>query len=117
MKGATMAKKSKSGEGVNKAQIIRDALKKLGIDAAAKDVQAFAGEQGVELAPAQISNIRTKLKEGGKKKRGRKPGKSTSGESSESVVASDLIQARIMAEKVGGVERAKSLLDLLNKLR
>ena len=32
-KGATVAKKAKSSEGANKAQFIRDALDKLGIDA------------------------------------------------------------------------------------
>ncbi len=115
-KGATVAKKAKSSEGANKAQFIRDALDKLGIDAPAKEIQALAAEQKMEIAPAQISNIRTKLKEGGgKRKKGRAAKASTGG--NDSRIASDLIQARVMADKMGGVERAKTLLDLLNKLR
>jgi len=118
-KGATTAKK-KSAEGVNKAALIREALEKLGIDAPAKAVQEYAAAQGAEVAAAQISNLRTKIKDGGAKKRGRKAKAKTKGTTSNgdaSVTASDLIQARIMADKVGGVERAKVLLDLLNKLR
>lgn len=111
-----MAKKPKSAEGVNKAQFIRDALKKLGIDAPAKDIQSLAAEQKLEIAPAQISNIRTKLKEGGRKKN-RAAKEAASGGGGDSRIAADLLQARAMADKVGGVERAKTLLDLLNKLR
>jgi hypothetical protein len=114
-KGATTAKK-KSKDGVNKAALIREALEKLGIDAPAKAVQEYAAAQGATVAAAQISNIRTKIKEGGGKKRGRKA-KAASSNGDAAVTAGDLIQARIMADKVGGVERAKVLLDLLNKLR
>jgi hypothetical protein len=118
-KSATLAKK-KSKEGVNKAALIREALEKLGIDAPAKAVQEYASAQGATVAAAQISNIRTKTKDGGSKKRGRKAkgkAKAASSNGDAAVTASDLIQARIMADKVGGVERAKVLLDLLNKLR
>jgi hypothetical protein len=111
MKGATVAKKAKSKGGVNKAQLIRDALKKLGIDAPAKDVQAYAQAQGVTVAPAQVSNIRTKIKERSSGK-GKKKAATGGG-----VTANELVQARNMAEKVGGVERAKELLDILNRLR
>jgi hypothetical protein len=115
-KGATTAKR-KSKDGVNKAALIREALEKLGIDAPAKAVQEYATAQGASVAAAQISNIRTKIKEGGSKKRGRKAKKAPSSNGDAAVTAGDLIQARIMADKVGGVERAKVLLDLLNKLR
>jgi hypothetical protein len=110
-KGAVVAKKGRSKDGLNKAQLIRDALKKLGIDAAAKDVQAYTEAQGAEVAPAQISNIRTKLKE-----RGARRGKKAAAIGA-AVTADELVQARNMAEKVGGVERAKELLDILNRLR
>jgi hypothetical protein len=116
-KGATTAKK-KSKDGVNKAALIREALEKLGIDAPAKAVQEYATAQGATVAAAQISNIRTKIKDGGGKKRGRKAkAKPALSNGDSTVTAGDLIQARIMADKVGGVERAKILLDLLNKLR
>jgi hypothetical protein len=115
MKGATAAKK-KPKEGVNKAALIREALEKLGIDAPAKAVQEYAATHGATVAAAQISNIRTKLKDGGSNKPGRKvKGSSSNGDTR--VSAEELFQARAMAEKVGGVARAKALLDILDKLR
>ena len=107
-----MVKKARSTETLNKAQLIRDALKKLGMDAPAKDVQAYAEEQGATVAPAQISNLRTKLKGGKPAGRGKKAAVVAG-----AVTANELVQARNMAEKVGGVERAKELLDILNRLR
>ena len=111
-KAATATKRGRSKDGVNKAQLVRDAFAKLGIDASAKDVQAECDAHGVTIAPAQISNIRTKIKEG--KKPGRRGAKA--GVSSNGITADELIQARVMADKVGGVARAKELLDLLQKL-
>lgn len=112
-KAATATKRGRSKDGVNKAQLVRDAFAKLGIDASAKDVQAECDAHGVTIAPAQISNIRTKIKEG--KKPGRRGAKAGGG-SSNGITADELIQARVMADKVGGVARAKELLDLLQKL-
>jgi len=117
-KGATMVKRGRSKDGVNKAALVREAFKKLGLDATAKEVQDFAEAQGATIAPAQISNIRTKLK-GKAAGKARKSGgeKSGSGGNGGMVTANELVQARNMAEKVGGVERAKELLDILNRLR
>lgn len=112
-KGATLTKKAGSAEAVNKAQLIRDALKKLGIDAPAKDIQAECEAHHATVAPAQISNIRTKLKE-------KSPGKSarkSSGSSGVAATAEELLEARVLAEKIGGVERARALLDILDRLR
>ncbi|MBL9082180.1 MAG: hypothetical protein JNK76_10265 [Planctomycetales bacterium] len=111
-KAATATKRGRSKDGVNKAQLVRDAFAKLGIDASAKDVQAECDAHGVTIAPAQISNIRTKIKEG--KKPGRRGAKA--GGSSNGITADELIQARVMADKVGGVARAKELLDVLQQL-
>lgn len=108
MKGSAVAKKARSSESPNKAQLIRDAFKKHGLDAAAKDVQTYAESHGATVAAAQISNIRTKLKGGN----GAKPSKGRGG----AVTADELIQARSMADKVGGVVRAKELLDILARL-
>jgi hypothetical protein len=113
LKGAPVAKKVRSSGGINKAQLIRDALKKLGIDTPAKDVQAYTESHGAKVAPAQVSNIRTKMKG----KRARRAKKHAAAGGGGSVTANELVQARNMAEKVGGVERAKELLDILNRLR
>lgn len=112
MKGSVVAKKGRSKEGPNKAQLIRDALKKLGIDAPAKDVQGYTESHGASVAAAQVSNIRTKLKEGSSGS-GKKRGKGAAGP----ITGDDLLEVRAMADKVGGVERAKELLEILNKLR
>jgi len=112
-KSATLTKKSGSGEAVNKAQLIRDALKKLGVDASARDIQAECEVHNVTVAPAQISNIRTKLKEKGSAKSSRKAASS----SNMAATADELIEVRTMAEKIGGVQRAKALLDILDRLR
>jgi len=109
-KSATLSKKSGAAEAVNKAQLIRDALKKLGIDAPAKDIQAECEAHHATVAPAQISNIRTKLKEKGTGKSGRKG-------SGVAATADELLEVRTMAEKIGGVERARALLDILDRLR
>lgn len=102
-----MAKKTRSTESLNKAQLIRDAFEKHGLDASAKDVQLYTESHGASVAAAQISNIRTKLKgSSGAKSGGKK----------RTVTAGELIQAREMAEKVGGVIRAKELLDILSRL-
>lgn len=99
---------------MNKAQAIRnafDALKDL--DASAADIQAHvvSAHPGTEVAPAQISNIRTKLKEQKGCKAARKGGKEPA------YTESELVGARTLAEKVGGVERAKTLIDILFRLR
>lgn len=109
-KSATLSKKSGPAEAVNKAQLIRDALKKLGIDAPAKDIQAECEAHHATVAPAQISNIRTKLKEKGASKSSRKG-------SGVAATADELLEVRTMAEKIGGVERARALLDILDRLR
>ena len=110
-KAATAVKRGRSKSGVNKAQLVREAFEKLGIDASAKDVQAACDAHGVKIAPAQISNIRTKLKVGAQ---GRKASKAGVGGA---VTAQELIQVRVLADKVGGVVRAKELLDILVRLR
>ncbi len=110
-KAATAVKRGRAKASVNKAQLVREAFEKLGIDASAKDVQAACDAHGVTIAPAQISNIRTKLKVGTP---GRKASKAGVGGA---VTAQELIQVRVLADKVGGVVRAKELLDILYRLR
>jgi hypothetical protein len=106
---ATKRKKD-GGEGeINKAQLIREAFEKHGLDATAKQVQEFCAEKGAkDVAAAQISNVRQTVKGGGGRKRSKING--------EAVTASELIQVKALAEKCGGVERAAQLLDILGKL-
>lgn len=112
-----MAKKARSAEEVNKAQLIRDAFNKIGIDAPAKEIQAYTKAHGGEVAPAQVSNIRTKLKEqaGGGSAKGRKGKAAASGGGV--LTGEALLQVRNFAEKIGGLERTKELIGILEKLR
>lgn len=95
---------------MNKAQLIRDALqsKGIGIDGPHKKVQAWIAERhpDVTVAPAQVSNIRIKLKQRatGVAKRGLQ------------FTADDLFAAKEMADQCGGIERTLSLLDILRKV-
>lgn len=110
-KAAKTVTRGRAKMSVNKAQLVREAFEKLGIDASAKEIQAACNAHGVTIAPAQISNIRTKLKVGNT---GRKSSKAGVGGA---VTAQELIQVRILADKVGGVVRARELLDILYRLR
>ncbi len=98
------ARRKKTDGTANKAQLIRDAFKVHGINAPAKDIQTFTEEKGAKVAAAQISNIRTKMKNGRKKG------------SNGHVTADELIKARTLADGIGGVGRAKELLDILERL-
>jgi len=103
---------------VNKAQLIRDALKKLGKKATAKDVQAEVGNAspGTTVAPAQISNIRTKHF---KRSQGSRAGHETAARTcgTPAATAEELVAARSVAiKKLGGVKRAYELLQILHQV-
>lgn len=109
----TKGRKGRSKDGVNKAALIREALNALGLDATAKDVQEHIGQKskGVSVAPAQISNIRTKLLSKKKRKTGRKA------DGGQAVDGDMLIKANNIAKQLGGIERARTLYDILCKVR
>lgn len=79
----------------------------------------------MDIAPALVSNVKAAMegRKGGKKKRkgakpGPKPGRPAGrpAGASDKVSLSSLIEARVFAEKVGGVEQAQALLKALGKL-
>lgn len=115
-KGSSNAKKSGGeADAVNKAQVIRDALKKLGIDASAKDIQAECEKHNATVAPAQISNIRTKEKGKGN---GKSTGKSAGMKGPVAAATADeLVEAKELFDKLGGIDRVRVLLDILDRLR
>ena len=115
-----MAKKRAGGP--NKSAAIREYLKTKP-NAGPTEVVKELKKKGLSVAPALVSNVKAALagkKPGAKKKkrRGAKPGpKPGAGRAaSDKVSLSDLVAASDFAEKVGGVDQAKALLNALGKL-
>jgi len=102
--------------GINKALFIREAFEALkDLEAPAKAVLAHIAEHHKDagvVSPAQISNIRTKLRDAKKPKKAGKRGSNC-----EQVTEAELVGAKKLADTVGGVERAKVLLEILVKLK
>ena len=101
-----MAKKK-----VNKAQLIKDALAATP-DASPAEIAKSLKKHGITAA--YVSNIKSTAQP--KKKRGRPAGKKA-GTSSDKVSLGQLVKAKKLADALGGVDKAKGLLDAVAKLR
>lgn len=103
-----MAKKV-SGRGkrgpVNKAQAIRDEFSTQGLEARPKDIIAALKAKGVDVSSAQVSNIKATF---GRPKRG--PG--ASGPLSLEL----LMEAKKLADRLGGIEVTRRAIEALSKL-
>lgn len=108
--------KAKGTERGAKAQAIRDTFAKLGKKAKPSQVIADLKTQGIKASYSQVSTIRKKVF-----KRGRKPGSKTvasaASMSSESISMDHLIEAKKLAEKLGGIDAARHALSALSKLQ
>lgn len=95
---------------VNKSAAIREALK-ANPDKGPKEIAEIMGKQGVKVTPLYVSTIKSTM---GKKKgkRGRKP----SSQWSNGVVA-DLQNTVVFVKGVGGLDKAKELIALLESVR
>lgn len=112
-----MAKKN-SSKGPSASQAIRDYCA-ANPEAGPKDVAAALVAQGyVKVTPTYVSTIKSLDKAKGKKPAG-KPGrpKSVSSEAKSGTLSLDaLLQAKKLAEQLGGVANAQAALDALAKL-
>ena len=106
-----MSKKAPKGSSVNKSQAIRDALAK-NPDASPKDLSAELTAQGVKVTAAFVSMIKFKAKIG--RKPGRKKGRSNL--ATGLVDSHALLEAKKLVDRVGGIDKAQSLLGTLRKL-
>ncbi|QDU90845.1 hypothetical protein Pla175_42580 [Pirellulimonas nuda] len=112
-----MAKK-KAATAVNKSEEIRkyrDAHK----TARPKDIVDGLKAAGVEVSPALVSNVLGAKKKRVKKRVSAKPGPKAkaSAAGGESVKVDALIEAAGFAAKVGGVDKAQSILKTLGRLK
>ena len=108
-----MAKKKKAG--VNKSQAIRDHLAKQPDDGP-KTVVAALGKKKITATESLVSHVKYAL--AGKKKRRRKKKAATTQRTvSDKISISTLVQAKKMADQLGGIEKAKTALAALTKLQ
>ncbi|WP_166821879.1 hypothetical protein [Thalassoroseus pseudoceratinae] len=120
-----MAKKTASG-GVNKSQAIRDYLsEKPG--ATASEIVPALEEKGISVTPGLVSQVKstiggskptrktTKKKKGGAKKTSAP--KATRSTSKSSLSATELMNAKKFADELGGIERTRQALDMLEQLK
>ncbi len=108
-----MAKKKKAG--VNKSQAIRDHLAKHPDDGL-KAIVAALGKKKIKVTDSLVSHV--KYASAGKKKRRRKKKAATTQRTvSDKISISTLVQAKKMADQLGGIEKAKTALAALTKLQ
>ncbi len=108
-----MAKKKKAG--INKSQAIRNHLAKQPDDGP-KTVVAALGKKKITVTESLVSHVKYAL--AGKKKRRRKKKAATTQRTvSDKISISTLVQAKKMADQLGGIEKAKTALAALAKLQ
>jgi len=81
-----------------------------------KEISAGLASAGVKVTPTYVSTILSneRRKSGKGKRRGRRPGR-PAGKSSGDVLA-NLVMAKKLADKMGGIESARAALDTLAKI-
>ena len=99
---------------INKSQAIRDFL---GNEPGATPKVIIEGlaKKGVKVSAALVSAVKysPRASNGRRKKRGRRAGVSPNGSK---VDFARLVEAKALAEKMGGISRARSALEMLAKL-
>ena len=113
-------RRRRSAEGVNKSQAIRDYLA-ANPQAGPTGTVAALASKGIKVTTSLVSGVKTRS--GSSKKRGRgrgRPRKTTTRRrramSNDTVAISDLLQAKKLAERMGGIERAQTALAALARL-
>ena len=99
---------------VNKTQLILDALAK---NPEASPMEIAEKLKAYKISAAYVSNIKfTKKAAKTKRQPGRGRRGSSRGAAGDNVSVASLMKAKRLADELGGVERAKTLLDALSKL-
>ena len=105
--GAKATRKGRKGaRGVSKADAIRNMFSKMGLDARPRDIIAALKARKVVVTSAQVSTLRGKLSQKGS------PRGTTVGE----VSLAHLIAAKQLAARLGGIAKARQILDSLSEL-
>jgi len=105
---------------VNKSKEIRD-YAKAHRRAKPKAISEELTKQGIEVTPGFVSSIlsadRAKKKKGGRRAPRAAATVGVSSRRSTEPSVSDLMKAKALADQLGGVDKAKSVLDTLSQLR
>lgn len=104
-----------AGDGPNKSEAIRS-FKSQNPDAGPKEISAGLAKSGIKVTPGFISTVLSNdRRKAGKKRRkgGRKPGPRPAG-GNDALQA--LVQAKRLADQMGGVGKAKAALDALARI-
>ncbi len=107
-RGGAAKKPRRSRSGVSKADAVRTKFNQLGLDARPRDVIAALKAEGVKVTSAQVSMLRAKLIQNGNG--------TTVSVTASSVPFEHLVAAKQLAERLGGVERARAALESFAQL-
>ncbi len=94
---------------VNKTQVVTDALAK-DPDASPKELAAKLTKQGIKMSAGYVSTIKSAQK----KKKG---AKANSRNLDEKVSLHALVEAKEMVERLGGIEKARAVIETLSQLK
>lgn len=105
-----MAKK----RAVNQSQAIRDYLA-ANPTASANEIVAGLKQQGITVSPGLASNV--KYTSGRRRKGPKRRGRPAKTERNGALSVSDLVEAKKLADQLGGIEQARQALATLEELR
>ena len=111
-----MAKKKAAEPEVNKSQAIRD-YAEANPTVGPTETAAALTEQGIPVSPAMVSTVKTQAKKKKGVKRRKKKAAASAQPAGDKIALSSLIQAKKLAEQLGGVEKAQAVLAALAKLQ
>jgi len=102
---------------VNKSQAIRDFLA-ADPDAAPKDVEAALAKEGIKVSSALICTVKSKVKAKGKPKKAATKKKTAAKKppASDKIALSALLEAKKLAQQLGGIDAAKQAINALAQL-
>ncbi len=108
-------KKAAPKKKVNKSQAIRDAVKD-NPKAGPTEIAQIVSKRGIKVTPTFVSTVKTMAKKR-KRRAKRKAAPVAKPAVSDKVSLSTLVQAKKLADQMGGVEKAKDALAALAKLQ
>lgn len=106
-----MARKAAVVEGPSKSEAIRN-YKSENPDAGPKAIAAALADDGIKVTPAFVSTVLSNDKRKSGRSAGGRRGRRSSGNAS----LDSLIQAKKLAEQMGGIEQARAALDALERI-
>lgn len=108
-----MAKKTAT----NKTKLIKDAMAE-NPEATPKEIADSLSKHGISAQYVSTVKFNMNKKAEGRPvgKPGRRPGTASIGSSSSQIEYSDLMKAKGLADQMGGVQKAKAVLDALSEL-